>query len=433
MRTLRDGKLYIQKRAFPEWATLYLVILPFVLSFLLDLLSLPSFIKYTADLAWVAVSFITISKRRQHVHKNLMPFVVFFGCWLASVAIVYLFRFQSPVYFLWGFRNNARYFIAFILFAYYLKVDDVKSCLKFIDFMFIIHIMVTFFQFFIMGYQWDYLGGIFGVQLGGNGNSLVFLVIVCSKSLIMYMNDQESVWKCFFKCGISLVIATMSEIKVFFLIFVVIVLVSSLITKFSWKKIPLFIFGAVLIFTAGNLFTVIWGEDAALTLDRITELVTSTQYSSEKDLGRFTAIPTLSNTILTDPIDRWFGLGLGNCDTSSFALCNTPFYQSHSYLNYDWFSSAMTFLETGYVGLILFLSFFIVVFIFARKAKKTMENPTYYQLAMVMSVICIILVFYNSSLRMEIGYVAYFVLALPFVSYGSNKTQKEELPKQQLL
>ena len=34
----------------------------------------------------------------------------------------------------------------------------------------------------------------------------------------------------------------------------------------------------------------------------------------------------------------------------------------------------------------------------------------------IMSVTCIVLTFYNSALRAEGGYMAYFALALPFVS-----------------
>ncbi len=413
--------LRIRKLSFPQIMAMIIFIVPFLLNVLQELLYVPGIIKYTIDVAWVFSSLSLICNKRQFVHKSLMPYVIFFCIWFVYVTVVYLFHYQSIFYFLWGFRNNARYFITFVLFAYYFDKEIVNWCLKFIDIAFIIHSVTVFFQFFVLGYKWDYLGGIFGTQLGCNGNSLILLVIVCTKSLILFMNDQEKIIPCLLKCAVSLIIATMSELKAFFLFFVVIAVASALITKFSAKKVFLLVGVGFAVFFAGSIFTFIWGENASLNLDRFSELITSTQYSSEKDLGRLTAIGTLSKNIVTGFVDRLFGLGLGNCDTSSFAICNTPFYQSYSFLNYDWFSSAFCFLETGYVGLLLFFSFFVLVFLLAKKqAKLKGENMIHSQIAMVMSIVCVLLVFYNSSLRADIGYLAYFMLAIPFAFCGKG-------------
>ena len=45
-------------------------------------------------------------------------------------------------------------------------------------------------------------------------------------------------------------------------------------------------------------------------------------------------------------------------------------------------------------------------------------------MGMIMSIVCFILTFYNSSLRMETGYIAFFVLALPFVDSKINEPQE---------
>jgi hypothetical protein len=197
---------------------------------------------------------------------------------------------------------------------------------------------------------------------------------------------------------------------------------SALVTKFSLKKtLILGLLSMVFIF-ALTVFSAIWGEEAALTVDRIIELMTSKSYSSANDLSRYTAIPIISETILTNFSEKLFGLGLGNCDTSAFAICNTPFYQAHSYLNYNWISSAFLFIETGWIGLITSIAFFIVVFIKALLVKRNGGEEFYCQISMVMSFVCIAFLFYNSSLRMDVGYVAFFFLALPFISNSSEST-----------
>lgn len=416
---------HIKKRSLCQALALYMFITPFLLNFLQDFLHVPGIIKYTIDIAWVAVFFCMIFVREQLVYKKVMPVLAFLIAYVLYVSVVYLFQYQSVYYFLWGIRNNMRYYIAFLAFVCFFDKDDIKLCLKFIDVLFAAHVVVSLFQFFVLGYKWDYLGGIFGVQLGCNGNSMILLIVVCVKSLLMYMHGKELLVTSLIKCSAALVIAAMAELKFFFVLFLFILIAAALITKFSWKKILLIAGVTLAVFLAGNIFTAIWGEDAALNVDRIIELVTSTSYSSTKDLGRFTAVSTISDTILSDIPQKLFGLGLGNCDTSSFSICNTSFYQSHSYLNYNWFSSAFTFIETGYVGLVLSITFFVVVCICAIWLKrKDSSNKLYSDVSIIMCMICIALLFYNSSLRTDIAYIIYFMLALPFVSTSSESVSQ---------
>ncbi len=417
--------LYIKKRPLPTNLAMYIFIMPFLLSFFQNVLHLPSLIKYTIDVAWVLIAFWSLIKRRQLIHKKVVPFAVFIIIYLLYVFIGYIFNFQSAIYFLWGFRNNFRFYIAFIAFISFLNKDDVKVCLKYVDVLFVINAIVTFFQFFVLGYKWDYLGGVFGVEVGCNGSSMILLIFVCIKSIISYMNSEEKLVSCLTKCSVSMIIAAMAELKFFFIIFVSIVVLATVFTSFSWKKVSIIILAAAIFFASSIIFTQIWGASSELNINRLVELVTNTNYASSKDLGRLTAIPILSKTILKSLPEKLFGLGLGNCDTSSFAICNTPFYQSHSYLNYNWISSAFVFLEMGYLGVTIYLAFFVLVFIMAGNMKRKGEgNLMYCQMSMIMSVACVLLFMYNSSLRMDVGYVAYFVLALPFISTTSESMMK---------
>lgn len=407
--------------------TLYLFVMPFFLNLLQEWLHLPGLIKYTVDVAWVAVILRMLSVRTQVIYKKTLPILVLLILYVLYVSVAYLCQYQSAFYFLWGVRNNLRYYAAFFAFVYMIDRDDLKLCLKLVDVLFAVHVVLSLFQFFVLGYKWDYLGGIFGNQVGCNANSLILLVVSCTKSLLMYMHGKEGLLTSVLVCGASLVVAAMAELKFFFVLCMIILVVAAMITKFSWKKILLIAGVTFCISLAGSIFTIIWGEDAALNVDRIVELITSKGYSSEKDLGRFTAIPILSRTILIQIPQKLFGLGLGNCDTSSFAICNTPFYQAHSYLNYNWFSSAFTFIETGYVGLLFTISFYVIVGVCALRMKRMgVENELYADFAIVMSVACVALFFYNSSLRTDIAYVVYFVLALPFMSGFSESVSQRQ-------
>ena len=414
---IENNRLLIQKRTFPEILTYTIFIMPFLLSFLQDTLGLPSFVKYIIDVAWVGAAMSLLFVRRAYIRRDITPLLMIVTLFFFLSVGVYLFNFQSPFYYLWGFRNNFRFYIAFVAFTVFFTTDDIRSCFKLIDIAFWINVVVIFYQFFVLGLKQDYLGGIFGVDRGCNGYLIVFFVITTTKSILSFFNKRESMLLCFTKCALTLMIAAMAELKFFFIVFVLIIVIASAVTKFSWRKVLLYIAASILVMLASVILVQIFGENRLISLDNIVNLVSATNYSTTRDLGRFTALPTISNFILTEPLEKIFGFGLGNCDTSTFAICNTPFYQSHSILNYTWLSSAFLFLETGYLGLTIFLLFFVVCFILAyRKRKKKKGNEFFCQMAMIMSVVCVILTFYNSSLRMETGYMVYFILALPFVS-----------------
>ena len=66
--------------------------------------------------------------------------------------------------------------------------------------------------------------------------------------------------------------------------------------------------------------------------------------------------------------------------------------------------------------------FFVLVFFLARRAARTSgADKMYCHIASIMAICCVLIAIYNSSLRTEAGYMAYFVLALPFV--GGTKRQ----------
>lgn len=421
MKISNGGKLNIQKRPFPQWLTYFIFVMPFAFAFLQGFLGLPGLVKYTIDITWILVTGLIFVRRKIIIDKKLIPFLVFVGVFIAYTFTIYIFNFQSVFYYLWGFRNNFRFYFAFIAFCMLFAEEDAEICFKLMDILFWINAVITFFQFFVLGYKWDYLGGIFGVEVGCNACSIIFFSIVLSKSVLLYMDKKESFFSCFSKCAVALVIAAMAELKFFFVLFVIILLMSTILTSFTWQKFILVFVCVLLILFAGSLLTQLFGEGSSISIERLLELTFAESYSSADDLSRFSAVPTISNSIMTNNSQRLFGLGLGNCDTSSFAICNTPFFQIYGDLHYSWFSSAFLFLETGYIGLTIYMAFFLMCFVFAwNMIARKQANELYCRMAVIASILCIVLTFYNSSLRMEVAYIMYFVLALPLISSKAN-------------
>ena len=93
-------------------------------------------------------------------------------------------------------------------------------------------------------------------------------------------------------------------------------------------------------------------------------------------------------------------------------------------IHYSYFSYAFLFLETGFVGLILYASFFVASAVVSyRLMKSQTADETACQMAIIFSVLSLVLLVYNSSLRMEISFMLFFVLALPIISANEQREE----------
>ena len=419
------GFLQINKRPLTYWLLLWIFFLPILWGAIFQLLSLPSVVKYTADIAWVLLLCFMLAPKTITVDKKISPLVLWIVAFFLYCLVLYLTNYQSIVYFLWGMRNNFRYYVFFFAVVLYFKEMDVSKILEVVDILFWLNLPITLIQYFFLGYEQDFLGGVFGVESGVNAVSIIFFTIVLSRSLLKYMERQESSLLCGAKCAVALFIAALAELKFFFVLFVIILVMTALLTAFSWRKVLFFAFCAALVSVASALLVVLFGFEDFLSFESVWKAATQDRYSGEETINRLSAIPTLAATVITDVKDRFLGFGLGNCDTSAFAICNTPFYQMYGHLRYTFFSIAFLFLEVGYVGIALYISFFVICFILIRqRLKKGKCNTEHGRIALVMAVLAIILVFYNASLRAEGGYIVYFILATPFLDSAQNVPDK---------
>lgn len=401
---------------------LFIFFFPAAQAFLTELLPIPDAIKFLCDGFLVLLLLKLFSQRFTKIDNYSMPFVVIVALFFFITLVGYLFNYQSVFYYLWGLRNNIRMFVAFFAFAYLADWEDAKGWIKALDVLFVINFAVVILQYF-SGYGQDYIGGIFGTSKGCNGSLLIFLCIVFAKTILSFMRGEEKMSKCIFVSVASLLVSTLSELKMFFILFILILFMASFMTAHSIKKTLFFVFGAVLVVLFSTLLTVLYKDFTDfLSFDSLIKALTDTGYATDEDIGRFTALPVISQRFLPGFFRKLFGLGLGNCDSSSLSMFNTPFFESHQTVHYSYFSYAFLFLETGFVGLALYASFFVASFFVSRKLKKLeMADEFACQMSIILSVISLILLVYNSSLRMEIGFMLFFVLALPIISANEQR------------
>ncbi len=407
----------INKPNQPEFLIWFILLFPFTFALLIEVLGLPSSVKYICDICWIFLFvLLLIQKKPASLEKKIFRGVIL--CFFLFTLIVYVFKYQSAAYYLWGVRNNFRFYVAFLAFITFLQRSHIKKALSLFDKLFWVNAAVCLFQFFFSGIKQDNLGGMFGTESGCSAYTNIFLMMISAKSIIFYLNHKEDLWQCISKCGMCLVIAALGELKFFMLEFALILAICVLITDFSWRKLLLIIGGFIGIIASIRLLVHIFPFFAeTFTLEAMFDLATSESgYTSSGDLNRLNAIPIISESFLPSTVDKLTGMGLGNCDTSAYSFLNTPFYQQYSWLHYSWLSTAFMFIENGFIGLAFLFAFFIIVFFMGKQEKGcSLEDKMYCQLSRVFAICCIICAVYNSSLRMESGYMAYFMLSFPFI------------------
>lgn len=418
----------LKQSHFPQLLILFILAVYFLTATLTQLLHLPLVIQMLMDVAWCLLGVLILINWRSlfqssiQVKALLAVVVLFFLSTLVGLALNY----QCILYYLWGIRNNFAYLVFFFACILFLKAERIQDYWKCFDLLFAVNFLVTLFQFFILGYEQDYLGGIFGVQQGCNSRTNAFLMIVITCSIVRYLNQQEKAWVCLLKCAMALIIAALAELKMFILEFCVIIVLAVLLTKFSRRKLYLLIGGCIGGILAIQILTWIFPEWAGtFSVKGFWEIAASTNgYTGAGDgeFNRLTAIPMAWSTYLTTWQQKLFGLGLGNCDYSPYAFLTTPFYTQYGATHYTWLHSGFLMLETGLVGVVLYCGIFAAIFFAVHSLERRGTGDTVCcQTAKILALMCLLLIIYNVSLREYTAYMLFFVLALPFVSSGSGQ------------
>lgn len=388
--------------------------------FLCDYLGVPSAARFLIDFILIFLLFVAIvnKKKINSVQKKIIQFLCVF--FLYSF-ITYLLNYQSSIYLLYGFFFQYRYYLFFVLCIIFFNEKDVEHCLKGIDVLFYLNTIFVFIQYFEYGLFGDYLGGIFGYEQGCNAYLNSFLVVVLVIEGFNYLNKHGKLSSIILKLFISLSIAAIAELKIFFIEFIILMLFAIFFTGFSWKKVLISVLAVVGLISGYAVFSGMYSYAGDfLNIDTWIKLSTSSGYSSgysgTGEVNRLTFISVINDRILTTPFQRMLGLGLGNCSFSGSAIFNTPFYKLYSSLRYEWFTSSHLYLEQGYIGIFLFLGFFVNVIYWAQRLKKNLKERNivcYY--AQTISIIAFILFIYNNSLTSESGFLLYFMVSLPFI------------------
>lgn len=313
-----------------------------------------------------------------------------------------------------GLLNFYRYFIFFYAVIKYLDYNDIKIIFNILEKMFVLNIILCFVEYFFMGCEQDFLGGIFGITYGGNVGLNILLCFFSALYALKYLNKKISIYSFIGVEIICILLATMAELKIYYIELIVIMVVAALLVKPNRNTVKIILASVLILGIGMYALSVVFPKqyDILMNADKFSRYAEGSYVSGS--LGRMTMFQELEEIFFQDyPLIRFFGFGIGTFDPTSSSYWATKY----SYLRVGWFANSSILLNLGYVGLITMYIFYINL---GRKAfmwrNQFEEEKIYMDFTIIMIVIMIVTMWYNQTvLSGTTAYLLYFVIAIPVI------------------
>lgn len=401
-----------------------------VVEALIGLLHFPTIIRYVLDLCLVViVLFSIIHPRKVKIDFGWNVLNIYMKIYMVLLVLFAIIRLIPLGQIFWAVRNNFFYMFFFFACVRYLNKEDVERILNNVLKLQIFNVICGLYEYFMLHTQNDHFGGMFGIDQGCNGYLNMYLVIITSYVLVRFVEKKIGIRKTVLIILSAVLLATLGELKIFYVELMIIVLCVTLLSRHKLKAF-LVIVGCIAFLIIGIQVLAVTSPES---LDYLQDIDSMIEYSSRSDFGwgdirisRLTAIAQIDEYFFKDNLFyKLFGYGLGACeDSETFAIFNSSFADQYAYLQYRNISASMNYLETGRIGLGSFVLIFALIFYITYKLlkKEIIGNIYIAVFVQMMCVMSIVLIWYNSSVRRETAYLLYFALASVFI-YAKDRNR----------
>lgn len=365
------------------------------------------------------IKYLIIRKTGKIIERDLLPFTLWFSGYIL-IGSLGLFVFKlSILQFLWGARTYFRMIALLMDCIMILEKEDLEFLYRIFNIVIVLHIVLTFIQFFILGIRWDYLNGIFGCRTADSSSLHALLII--NSCLILYEVYSEQISKKIFLLHFTWMAynAALSEIRGWFYEIVILFVVYLAITGDFKRMVKIFGVLVVIYISAAALMTVIYPYTAGFLGIPGFNGVLEEAHRIDKagGIGRKDQIFAMTEPMLsyakekvgnTGILPVIIGLGLGSADYATVQFLNSEFYTMNEGMGYTSFLLSFIYVETGVLGLIEFNSMWIYLFYKGYCMLKKQKNEA------LMMILCAVTMavtaFYNQTLRTNYGYIMWVFL-----------------------
>lgn len=385
----------------------------FIMGFLVNDIGLPLGTMALLDVITVFTllfSFRSFSARIHSAGANAMAVI---STILLCVAMLYgLYVRVSIRFLLEGVRNSFRGMMIFVVAVCILQKQTINKIMQLIVRFFQINVVMCSVQAFVLRVIGDYRNGFFGTGFMNSWTNIL-LCVISIYYISRYMNRLNSLRTMVVNILLCFYVAILAELKAYFFEFVIIVMAMILLNRPSWRTFVFCLVGGLALSGMLTVFIAFWENNTIFTFEGLIEYFDTDRsygYAAQGDWGRIGGIAKATKKFFGGDLSL-LGMGLGYCGF------DTPFYVRYERLHYNWFSYIYIFIEQGWIGIIGYISFFILNIPILRKKKIKSTSPqakTIYDVSMIMSVLGIFLLFYNATVT---GYPAFFLFLLMGIAY----------------
>ena len=381
--------------------------------FFIDKFSFPTFISYIGDFLILIILLLLImrfkvDKMRLPISLSLILILITLICFVST-----LLSKNSIFIKIWGVKNFFRYFIFFIACLKWLNKKDISIIFKAFFVLQIFNLVEGLYQYSILGYHMDLMGGIFGY---GNGAILnVFQVVLCSYFLLRYLNQKKDFISLLFSLISSFIIAGIAEEKAFFIYLITAFFIILCISRKSFKVffVSLIAFGTfflgIYVLSETNES---WNIDVLFNIDKMI-------YYAENSYGlsRINPFKDINDIIFKNDLKSvLLGLGMGSSYVSNTSILQTNLLINYEYLQYYNFTHSSIYVDIGAFGYILYISFFIALLFFYLKKLINKKYDIFLSLAIITILISLISIYFSRSLVCNEAGFLYFAISIGFTS-----------------
>lgn len=285
-----------------------------------------------------------------------------------SFAISFLFLFTvlgavinlMPVLsYLWGLRMLLRYVLLVWVIYRCFEMKDVKKYKKYMYWAFDINVVVCIFEF-IAGIRGDWMSGTFS----GNGVLMLHALLVMMLATADFFNGQMRATRYGIYIACMFMIAILAEIKMMYFLFPLTFYGGYVMNKkFSIMHVVVLVLAFFFLIPAMQFVMRLYYGERYVTQTFDTEYLreeTTHSYNfTEEGFNRGTAIDLTDQVILTDPIRKVFGWGLGSGSKST--RFGTKVFRMYGTTMFWNFSTSYCLVELGWVGFSLFALCFVLL------------------------------------------------------------------------
>ena len=428
----KDGyiKELLKTRLDTAWLLRVEIYLLIAVQFLTNAGFIPTAVTYVFDMANLILLLVGFKKVAQSLSCHTFFVALLLGyCCLAVVTG--LGAAVSPACIAWELMIQLRIPCFVLLCVTYWTGNDICRVMKTLMCLQPLNLVFAAAQYFAFGLTGDNCGGIFGVSAGSNMMLNMYLVIVLAYAASGYLGSTENrvpLATLTFTTVSSFFVATLSEIKFFYLEAVLVVVLAMFLGKKNHKMVLLsVVFTCALALGLGFLavyfpdsFEMLFDFDALQTYDDGSNVATSGYGISRAGaIGQIDRLFFGNNTA-----DKIVGYGFGSATMSSIDAFCSPFYWSYGWLRYYYSQIAMLYLQNGYFGLAFYFAIHLFPLLFCLMNKKFFTCAAWARVfSICMGVMFFLNCFYNGSSRSYAALLWAVCFSIPFIFESKEKSQ----------